>query len=143
VIADPKAADRNLADAQRPDLAQVLFEHQSICVHLVRSDLFQHGIEFVQSCNHRLIFSRRTERFLQADRSARQHASGRHPGIAAAEYGVTRQHDLPHSLRKSRGPAQWPLRVTIDEAMSDGFRLHEKIGNDAAVEIIRRANPET
>ena len=74
VIANPKLADRNLADAQRPDLAQVLFEHQSICGHLVGSDLVQHGIELIQSCNHRLVFSRRTERFLYTHRSAREHA---------------------------------------------------------------------
>src|SRR6516225_178571 len=97
----------------------------------------------MQTCNHRLIFSRRTERFLQTNRPAREYASGRHLGIAVAEHGVTRQHDFVHSLGESRGPAQWSLRVTIDEAMGDGFRLHEKIGDNAAVEIIRRTNPET
>src|SRR5262249_27153668 len=143
VIADPEAADRNLPNAERPDLAQVLFEHQSVRGHFVSSDLFQNGIEFVQRCNHRLIFSRRTERFLQTDRSAREHASRCPLGIAVAEYGVARQHALPHALGESRGPAQWSLRVTNDEAMGDGFRLDEKIGDNAAVEIIRRTNPET
>jgi hypothetical protein len=33
--------------------------------------------------------------------------------------------------------------MTIDEAMGDGFRLHEKIGNNAAIEIIRGTNAET
>src|SRR2546429_1128327 len=47
VVADPKVADRNLPNAQCPDLAQVLFEHQSILRHLVRTDLFQHGIELI------------------------------------------------------------------------------------------------
>src|SRR5205814_4255790 len=103
----------------------------------------QRGIELIQSCNRRLIFSRRTERFLQTDWSAREHASSRHPGIASAEYGVARQYDFLHSLGESRGPTHWSLRVTIDEAMSDGFRLREKIGDDAAVEIIRRTDAQT
>src|SRR2546429_8030290 len=143
VVADPKVADRNLPNAQCPDLAQVLFEHQSILRHLVRTDLFQHSIEFIQSCNHRLIFSRRTQRFLQPDRPACEHASRRHVRIAAAEYGVPRQHDPAHAPGESRGPARWSLRITTDEAMSDGFRLHDKMGHNTAIEIIRRTNAET
>src|SRR5215467_11047275 len=46
VIADPKAPDCNLPDAQRPDLAQVLFEDQPICGDFVGSDIFQACIEF-------------------------------------------------------------------------------------------------
>src|SRR5262245_2017446 len=82
-------------------------------------------------------------RFLQTDRSAREHASRCHLGIAVAEYGVAWQHALPHPFGESCGPARWSLRVTNDEGMGDGFRLHEKIGDNAAVEIIRRMNAET
>src|SRR5262249_49291833 len=39
------------------------------------------------------------------DRSTREHVSGSELGIAVAEYGITGQHDLPHSLGKDRGPA--------------------------------------
>src|SRR5262249_19000171 len=99
--------------------------------------------ELIQSCNHGLIFSRRTERFLQTDRAACEHASSRHLGIAVAEYGVARQHDLPHSLSESRGPAQWSLRMTIDKVIDDAFRLHKKIGDNAAEEVIRRTDAKT
>src|SRR5262245_4368677 len=142
VIADRKAADRNLPHTERSDLAQVLFEHQSIRGHLVGRDFFQRGIKFIQRRNYRLIFSRRTERFLETDRSTREHACGRHLGIAVAKHGIARQHDLPHSLGESRGPAQWSLSATVDEAMSNRFRLHEKMRDHATVQIVRAMNPK-
>src|SRR5262249_33872646 len=60
-----------------------------------------------------------------------------------AEDGVARQHDLAYPPGESRRPARWPLGVTIDQTMGNGFRFREKMGHNAAVEITRRTNAET
>jgi hypothetical protein len=143
VIADSQAAaDGHLPDAESPYVAQVFFEHQSICGHFIGGYLFQRGIELTQSCDQRLIFPRGTERFLQAQRSVPEHARGREAGIAAAEGGVARQHDPPHPFGESGRPAPWPRGLTVDKSVGDGFRLHEEMGDDTAVEVLRGMNPD-
>jgi hypothetical protein len=142
VIADPETAKRDLTDAESLHVAQVLFEHQAIGSHLGGSDLFQRGIELIQIRDERLIFPRGTERFLQAQRSMPEHACGRKAGIPAAEDGVARQHDPPHSFGESGRPAPWPLGVTVNKSVGDGFRLHKEMGDNTAVEMLRGMNPE-
>jgi hypothetical protein len=123
-------------------MAQIFLEHQSVRRHFVGGELFQYCIQLFQACDQRLILSRRAERLFHAERSMSEHAFPRYAGIAAAERGVARQHDLPHSLRESGRPTPRPLRATIDEAMSDRFGLCEAIWGNATVQIMRRANAQ-
>ena len=62
--------------------------------------------------------------------------------IPRAKDGIAWQYDLAHALGESGGPTLGTFRIVIDELMRDGFRLHERMGHNATVEIIAGANTE-
>src|SRR5215472_12504504 len=124
MIGDHEAIDRDLADTQRRDSAQVRFEHQSICRDFVQWILFKKLVQFASRRDKGLSSTAIAKCFLYADRATVQHTSRRNACILGAEYTVAWQDHLAHSLREHWGPSLWPIRATGDKPVCNRLRLH-------------------
>src|SRR6266566_7712900 len=142
MVRDHEAIDRDLADTQRRDSAQVRFEHQSIRRDFVRWNLLKELIQLPSRRDKGLPSTAIAKWFLYTDRTTDQHTCCRNAGIAGAEHAVAWQHHPAHSLRERGGPSFWPIGATSDKPECDRFRLHERVRDNTTEEVIQRANAE-